>query len=201
MKKLAAVLFLALAGAPGAFAQYGELWFNYGRSVMSNGKLGSLSTVGGAEDDVEFTDGFRFGFRVAFNNDNRFGHEVQYQYSRAQLRFNSAGQIQSEQGMGIHTGGYNFLLYGTQEGTRVRPFATGGVQFNNYVPPGASATQGGGETKFGFNYGGGVKIRVTGIWAVRFDFRQYTTPKPFDLPLASGWIKQNEISGGAGIVF
>jgi hypothetical protein len=36
---------------------------------------------------------------------------------------------------------------------------------------------------------------------VRFDIRQYTTPKPFNLPLASGWIRINEFSGGIGIVF
>ena len=47
--------------------------------------------------------------------------------------------------MAIHQGGYNFLLYATPEGTRIRPFATGGVVFANYVPPGASATSGGGR--------------------------------------------------------
>jgi opacity protein-like surface antigen len=200
MKKLAAFLFLAVAGTPAAWAQYGELWFSAGQSLMGNAGLGSLQTIGGNEDDVEFTNGFRFGFRVAFNNDNIFGHEIQYAYSRTQLRFNdTAGSV--EQGMAIHTGGYNFLVYATQEGIRVRPFATGGVMFNNYVPPGASAASGGGDTKFGFSYGGGVKIRVTGIWAIRFDLRQYTTPKPFDLPLASGWLRQTEATAGFGIVF
>jgi hypothetical protein len=103
--------------------------------------------------------------------------------------------------MAIHQGGYNFLLYATNEGTRIRPFATGGVGFANYVPPGASATSGGGSNKFGVNYGGGVKMRITSLFGARLDVRQYTTPKPFGLPLAQGWIRQTEISAGFGVLF
>ncbi|MEI9811685.1 MAG: hypothetical protein WDO18_02990 [Acidobacteriota bacterium] len=62
--------------------------------------------------------------------------------------------------MAVHTGGYNYLIYANHEGNRVRPFATGGLQFSNYVPPGSSAYNGGGSNKFGFNYGGGVKVRA-----------------------------------------
>lgn len=182
-----------------AWGQYGELWFSAGESLMKN-DLGTTATVGGSKDDVQFTNGFRFGFRIAFNNDTIFGHEVQYAYSRTHLKFNSS-QGSVEQGMAVHTGGYNYLIYGTEEGSTVRPFATGGVLFNNYVPPGASASSGGGQTKFGFSYGGGVKVRVSEVWAVRFDIRQYTTPKPFDLPLKSGWIRQTEATAGFGFVF
>jgi hypothetical protein len=106
--------------------------------------------------------------------------------------------------MAIHQGGYNFLLYATKEGTRVRPFATGGVMFANYVPPGSSATSGGGENKFGVNYGGGVKVRLTSLFGVRLDVRQYTTPKPFgsSFPfLREGWLRQTEISAGFGVLF
>ena len=107
----------------------------------------------------------------------------------------------SSQGMAIHQGGYNFLLYATTEGTRIRPFATGGVGFANYVPPGASAYSGGGSNKFGVNYGGGVKVRLTHLFGARLDVRQYTTPKPFNLPLASGWLRQTEVSVGFGVIF
>jgi hypothetical protein len=73
--------------------------------------------------------------------------------------------------------------------------------FANYVPPGSSATSGGGDNKFGFNYGGGVKVRVTSLFGLRFDVRQSTTPKPFDLPLREGWLRQTEISAGFGVIF
>src|SRR6185436_5943869 len=152
MKKLAVVLFLACAGS--AWGQLFEVWFNGGQSLLSNKALGTLASVGGNKDDYQLEDGFRFSFRMTLNNESHFGHEVQYAYSRTKL--NVAAQPTapaSETGMAIHQGGYNFLIYATPEGTRVRPFATGGVMFNNYVPPGSSATQGGGSTKFGFNYG------------------------------------------------
>lgn len=197
MKKLA-LFFLLACSTPAAWAQYGEIWFSGGQSIMSKANLGTLSSVGGASDDVTLGNGFRFGFRIGFNGDSLIGHEVQYTYSRAPLQIKGA----APQGMAIHNGGYNFLLYANHEGTRVRPFVTGGVGFANYVPPGSSAYSGGGSNKFGVNYGGGVKVRVAGPWAVRFDIRQYTTPQPnFNLPLRSGWIRQNEFSGGIGFVF
>ena len=197
MKNFPVVLLLMCAAS--AWGQTFEAWFNGGQSIMSNKGLGSVipASQGGTKNDYQLEDGFRFSFRVALNNDSHFGHEVQYAYSRTKL--NAFG---TEQGMAIHQGGYNFLLYATREGTRIRPFATGGVMFANYVPPGSSAAYGGGDNKFGFNYGGGVKVRVTSLFGVRLDIRQYTTPKPFSLPyLREGWIRQTEISGGFGVMF
>jgi opacity protein-like surface antigen len=200
MKKIAVALFL-FATAP-AWAQYGELWFSAGQSLISNGGIGTLETIGGSEDDVKLTDGFRFGFRFSINQDGRTGYEIQYAYSRMQLRYSDVSGAVIEQGMASHTGGVNYLLYAMPLENRIRPFATGGVHFQNYVPPGASAASGQGSTKFGFNYGGGVKIRATDMFILRFDIRQYTNPKPdFGLPLRSGWIRQNEVSGGFGIYF
>jgi hypothetical protein len=203
MRKLAVMALLACAGAGSAWGQLFEVWFNGGQSLLSNKGLGTLNVdqngtplPGASKNDFQLEDGFRFSFRMTLNNESHFGHEVQYAYSRTKL--NSGGV---EQGMAIHQGGYNFLLYATHEGTRVRPFATGGVMFANYVPPGSSATSGGGDNKFGFNYGGGVKVRLTSLFGVRFDVRQYTTPKPFDLPLKSGWLRQTEVSAGFGVVF
>ena len=69
--------------------------------------------------------------------------------------------------------------------------------FSNFVPPGASASYGGGQTKFGFNYGAGVKVKVATNWMVRFDFRQYETGKPdFNVFSPHGRLFQNEISAG-----
>lgn len=195
MKKLAVVLFLA--GASSAWGQLFEVWFNGGQSLLSNKGLGSFSPTG-TKNDLALEDGFRFSIRMALNNESHFGHEVQYAYSRTKLDQPGA----ASEGMAIHQGGYNFLLYATPEGTRIRPFATGGVLFANYVPPGSSATSGGGDNKFGFNYGGGVKVRVTSLFGLRLDVRQATTPKPFSLPyLKEGWIRQTEVSAGVGVIF
>lgn len=205
MRKLAILLFLACAST--ASAQYAEFWFNYGRSIVNNGALGTNQQFGGNPNDVRLGNGFRFRLTMGINNDRYFGHEVHYAYSRSQLEYPSAGpsgQIgTAKQGMGIHQGGYNFLLYGTREGTRIRPFITGGVLFSNFVLPGSSALQGGGNTKYGFSYGAGVKYRVRGKWAIRFDLRQIATGKPYGnyFHLQSGWFKQTAVTGGFGVVF
>ena len=219
MRKLAVLLFLVGAGS--AWGQLFEVWFNGGESLMSNRGMGTTNVdsnntpvSGATKNDVQLGDGFRFSFRMTLNNESHFGHEVQYAYSRTTLQIaatpGTAGTVStqgtsataaSSQGMAIHQGGYNFLLYATNEGTRFRPFATGGVGFSNYVPPGSSAASGGGYNKFGVNYGGGVKMRITHLFGARLDVRQYTTPKPFSLPLASGWLRQTEISAGFGVLF
>jgi hypothetical protein len=196
--KLVGILFVACS-AP-ASAQFGEFWFSAGQHLLSNRDLGTTTTFGGSKSDYQLTDGFRFAFRATFNSLGRVGHEVAYAYNRTQLRFNAGGTPQ-DTGMAIHQGTYNFLYYATTEGTRVRPFVTGGAGFNNFVPPGASAARGGGDNKLAVNYGGGVKMRVTSLFAVRFDLRQSASPKPFNLLLREGWLRQTEISAGIGIYY
>ena len=198
MNTTVAVVVLAFAGSAGA--QSVEFWFSGGESLISSGGLGTTASIGGSKNDVELTDGFRFALRGAFNTRPHSGFEVMYGYSRTQLKFNDVSGS-TEQGMAYHTVMLNYMLYALPEDNRIRPFATAGVGFINYVPPGSSAASGGGSTKLGFSYGGGVKAKITHMWAVRFDVRQYATPKPFDLPLKSGWIRPTEVSAGIGVEF
>jgi len=159
-------------------------------------------TAGATPNDIELTNGFRFSLRIDLNQGERFGHEVQYAYNRTAFKFtNPADAGTPNQGFAEHQFGYNFLYFFTKDDNKIRPFATGGVGGNNFVPPGSSAAQGGGTTKFGFNYGAGVMAKVFGPWGIRVDVRQYTSPKPFGLPLASGWLRQEEISAGVGFTF
>jgi len=205
MRNLLAVFFLLAAGS--AWAQSGEVWFDAGESILSNNGIGTTSTLGGSSNDIQLTNGFRFGFRFGFNSSGRIGHEIQYAYNRTQFRYSAGDAVNgipagTEFGMAIHQGGYNFLYYATKEGSRIRPFATGGVQFNNYVPPGSSAGYGGGSTKFGFNYGAGVKVRLTNLFAARVDVRQYESGKPsFGLYQVNGLLGMTEVSAGFGVYF
>ena len=98
--------------------------------------------------------------------------------------------------MAIHQGFGDALFHFTPEGSRVRPFVAGGIQFSNFVPPGASVASGGGDTKFGVNYGAGVKVKVTENWQIRLDIRQFESGKPFKLANQNGRLLQNEISAG-----
>lgn len=196
MKKFfPALVFCTVALPNTCFGQAAEFWVGGGTSTLTNNGIGSFDPAG-TPSDVKLKGGFRINFRLALNTRALMGHEVGYAYNRTQL--SASGSV--DQGMAIHQGFYNFLLYGTKEGSRIRPFATGGVHFSNFVPPGSSASQGGGSTKFGVNYGGGLKVRITSMFALRVDFRQYLTGKPFNLPLVSGKLRQNEISAGFGLL-
>ncbi len=189
------VLFSSLLLPGAAFGQVAEVWFGGGESIISNKGIGSFD-LAGTPNDVQLKNGFRINFRLALNTRAFMGHEFGYAYNRTQLSEVGVG----DQGMAIHQGFYNFLVYGTKEGSHIRPFATGGVHFSNFVPPGTSVTQGGGQTKFGVNYGAGVKLRLTSMFGLRLDFRQYLTGKPFDLPLVTGKLRQNEISVSFGLM-
>jgi opacity protein-like surface antigen len=200
MRKLLVIAGLAMAGTAGAEGI--EFWFLAGQTLMSNGSLGSVTCVagqlciGGSQNDVKLTDGFHFGFRGGFNSGDHLGYETGYMYNRTSLDV-----LGAKQGMAYHQVMFNALYYFTGPDAKFRPFGTAGVGFTNYAQPGSSAAYGGGTTKLGFNYGGGVKITLTSLFGLRFDVRQATTPKPFGLPLASGWLRENEISAGFGVHF
>src|SRR5436309_4776313 len=174
---------LLTAASANLFGQVAEFSLSGGTSQIGSKDIGA---------GYSLDNGFSMGFRLTLNTQKFFGHEVGYAYNRSHLKLQGVDQG----GMAIHQGFYDFLVYGTPEGNRIRPFATGGVHFSNFVPPGSSATQGGGNTKFGVNYGAGVKVRVTSRYAARIDYRQYLTGKPFDLPGASGKLKENVITVG-----
>ncbi len=180
-----------------AYGQSAEFSVTGGVSRLNNSQIGGFADSTGSSA-FSLRDGWRIGFRTTVNNWRFFGHEFGYGYNRTQLREEGTG---TETGMAIHQGFYNFLVYATPDGSKVRPFAAGGAHFNNYTPPGTSVTSGGGSAKIGFNYGGGVKFRVSPIFAIRFDVRQYQNGKPFDfLQNRKGLIGQLEVSLGFGLV-
>lgn len=176
-----------------------ELAVGGGQTRLFNSGLGKLSASSPRKDDYGLKGAFRMVFRMTTNSGDHFGHEFGYAYNRTQLvQFVDTGSTGT--GMATHQGFYNYLAYATREGSKVRPFAAGGFHFNNYVPPGQSATQGGGTTKFGVNYGGGIKFRLAENWMFRVDARQYINPKPNWLINPGGWIRMNEVSASVAFV-
>ncbi|MGE5646897.1 MAG: outer membrane protein [Acidobacteriota bacterium] len=193
MRRSMMTLLLLAGSALGAFAQTGEISVSAGASKFRNESLGSLSAL----EELKVKSDFRIGFRFTINQWSHFGHELGYAYNHGSLDEGSAGSV----GMPIHQGMYNFLAYATPEGSKIRPFATGGVHFSTFYPPGTGVFSGNGFTKFGYNYGGGVKFRVTDTWLARIDVRDYATAKP-DFGLnPSGWLHQLEVSAGVGFAF
>jgi opacity protein-like surface antigen len=198
MRKLIVVLGLTFAGA--AWGQTGEIWFSYGESFLSNANVGTLSAFGGSSSDVKLDDGYRFSFRFGFNQGDHFGHEIQYAFNHTQFDATNSGGVKN--GMHFHQGGYNFLYYLTSDKLRIRPFATAGVQFDDFVPPGGGISSGS-QNKFGANFGAGVKFHVKGKISARVDVREYLSGKPnFNvLALTSGPLWQTEVSAGIGLGF
>jgi len=207
---------LLCAGLLFAGSVYGsgiEFWFVAGQTLISNPGLGTddcpagegitdqqCLAIGALPNDIALTDGFHFGFRGGFNSGDHLGYEMGYMYNRTNLKINNAGG--QEQGMAYHQVFFNGLWHFTGPDAKVRPFATAGVGFVNYAPPGSSAAYGGGSTRLGIDYGGGVKVKLTDRWGLRFDVRQVTTPKPnLGLLLTSGWLRETELSAGVGIFF
>ncbi|MFB3827049.1 MAG: outer membrane protein [Bryobacteraceae bacterium] len=150
---------------------------------------------------VTLGDGFRLALRFTLNTYRFFGHEIGYGYAHTAAKVAGTGD---SLGMPVHQFFYDFLIYGTPEGARIRPFAAGGAQFSSFFPPGSSVYYGNQVTKFGYNYGGGLKFIVTGPWGARIDVRQYATGKPdlFQTAQApSGWMRQTEVSAGVSFNF
>jgi opacity protein-like surface antigen len=148
---------------------------------------------------VTLTNGFRLAIRAAFNTQRFVGYEIGYAFSRTGVDLGAAG---GKTGFNMNTVNGGALLYATPEGSRVRPFAAGGVHFSSFSSPGTSVYYGNQPTKFGLNYGGGLKVRLKDPWGFRLDVRQFTNGKPDLFQGAippSGWMRQTEVS--AGVLF
>src|SRR4051794_16186216 len=180
--KLGCVVFLLCACAAVSSAQVGEVSLSFGDSIFKDNILGSTTDLSGL-NQFKVGDGFRITARLTLNTKRFIGHEFGYGYSRSKLALVNAPDNAS---MPIHQGFYDFLLYATPEGAPIRPFVAGGGQFSTFVPPGASATYGTGTTKYGGNFGAGVKVKLNSMFAIRVDARDYVTTKPFDLAGKSG---------------
>lgn len=201
MKLRIGTLLLA-AFAATASAQVGEISVSAGSSNFRNSEVNTINLATGSTlaPSSEIDSDFRLGFRLTINSYKFFGHEFGYAYSHGKLK-----QPTIETGMPIHQGFYDFLVYGTPEGARVRPFACGGGGFSSFYPAGTSVYSGNGSTKFGFNYGGGVKVRMTPILGFRLDVRDYTNGRPklygLDVDQPSGLMHQLELSAGVSFLF
>jgi len=188
-------LLCLLPVAPAA-AQMAEISMNFGQSLFRNERLGT--SIPGASQFFKVKDGFRIGARLTFNSYRFMGHEIVYAYSRSKLGLTDSSE---QVGMPTHQYGYNLLIYVTPEGAPVRPFVTGGGHFSSFYPPGTSVYSGTGVTKFGANYGAGLKVKVSPLFLVRIDIRDYVTTKPFDLYDKKGALHQIEASAGLGVHF
>ena len=204
-------LFLAAIAASSslAFAQSFEASVGGGQSIIPS----KSADIGTADTDpasgtYRLKGGFRLSLRMAINTGRFIGHEFGYAYSRTALETpavtTTTGSIISTVpadsiSLPSHQGFYDFLIYAIPEGKIIRPFAAGGVQFTAFSQPGSQYTNNR-ETKYGINYGGGIKVKVKENWGFRLDARQYNMGKPFQLPNRSGRLLMWEFSGSVSFL-
>ncbi len=186
--------------AAGAYAQSAEVSLSAGAGIFTNKTLGDLGAAGAIET-LKLENGVRISARLGLNSWRFFGHEIGYGYNHTNLVFGSQGKT----GMSVHQGFYDFVAHALPEGRAVRPFVCGGVGFATFFPPGSSAFSGNGVTKFGVNYGAGVKVKLSSIYGLRFDMRDYVTGKPFGdnfgVTNVHGMLHNIETSVGIAIFF
>ena len=204
MKRYLLIWLLVFSGL--GYAQSGEIWVSAGASLFSNRDIGATSPDGNLSD-VQLDHGFRLGLRLGLNSSRHFGHEFQYAYNHSTLN-DQTGNIlpdSTSAGMGINQLGYNLLYYlnAANEDAKARPFVTVGAHFSDFVLP-YSATLHADSFKFGINYGGGIKFKISPLFGWRFDIRGYDTGKPNWSGLLvkqSGILHQTEASIGFGFRF
>ena len=177
-----------------ASAQVGEISVS-GGGAHFGGNPGTVDTAANS-GDIKVNGGFRLDIRLTLNTFRFFGHEFGYGYSRSTLVIPGSGDTP----VPVHQGYYDFQVYATPEGAKIRPFAAGGVEFASFFPPGASAYYGNQITKFGINYGGGIKVKISPILGIRLDVRQYNTGQPFEFP-NRGRLRQTAYTGGVSFNF
>lgn len=203
MRIFAAVL-VALSLCIPAAAQYAEIGVTGGHGSFRGGDLASFGG-GGEGAFYEYTGGVRIGARMSFDFRDFFAHEFAYVYQHSQFRATvdtdeGATRTVSETRSQIHTYAYNFTAHATRRDSRVRPFVTGGGGVAAFIPPGYSGFQTRGQSKFGYNYGAGVKFRVSDKWGLRFDARDHHFGKPF-FQNADGRLRLLEISTTVSYLF
>jgi opacity protein-like surface antigen len=164
-----------------------------------------------------YATGGKITFGAEITPSSIIGLEGAYSYGRNNLRLTNLDQSQTT-GYGAYSQrvSANLLLHSPIEFLGVRPYATGGIEYDRISPTSGAKTtaftQGfagqsvilGSNNKIGFNYGGGVELGFLPAILLRLDLRDHVTGSPtYGLSSSrypiSGAAHDVELS--AGIVF
>jgi hypothetical protein len=203
------------AGCSAASGQGFEASASFGWTTFPGGsKYLGTATNDPATSRYRYDNGFQFALRMTVNSWTHLGWETGYAYNRTKLHIPAGAVLGSFSGfpgfpgqtfiqetpveisLPMHQVFFNMLVYATPEGTRVRPFLAGGGGFNSFTPPGSSVYYGNQSTKFGLNYGGGMKFRFSENWGFRLDGRYFWSAKPFFFPNRTGYLMPLELTAG-----
>jgi hypothetical protein len=173
----------AAALAPFAMAQKWEFGGGVGGGFYTSQ---DVSAPGGSAS-AKIGSNLAGGIWVANNSQSKWGGELRFDYQLGSLELNGGGSSASfaARSYGIH---YDVLWYAAPNGSRVRPFVSGGVGAKVYVGTGApSAFQP--LSNYALlthdqdilpmiSAGGGVKMQVGSRMQLRVELHDYMTPFP-----------------------
>jgi opacity protein-like surface antigen len=208
-KTLIVLAVILVQGVPGNLFAQGDFGFEIGayggRSLWKDRdfQIGPPQVPPGSPPiDLNFAykDEFVYGGRFNLLSRGHWGGEISYSYQSNTLtlsRQNFSGRVELDGG--VHHFFYNMIFNLTPyEKSRVIPFVTGGVGLAAYAlsdeaRADAADPTGDGignlrpyEKRFAYNYGFGVKAKVTSRFGVRADFRHIFSDVPsFGLPKES----------------
>jgi hypothetical protein len=196
MRLLASFPLLLIGFAILAPAQVAEVSLSARRSLISGKDLGSF---GFAELPVRLENGHGLAVRLDIHSGRFLAHELSYGFDQDKLTL--AGEDQGD--ITVHQFFYDLMLHLTPREVPVRPFVVAGLGFSGFFPPESDLVQTAGITKFGFNYGGGLKFKLHRRLGLRIDIRDHISNKPniLSLPDVTGKLHQLELSAGVSLLF
>jgi hypothetical protein len=200
------VLFTMLAPA-----QNYEFSPTFGISRPKKSPLGSLEENSDKrDDDTRLKAAQAFGLRATLNTPGYWGVEGAFMRHQNKLssRISNSGQadVTREAKINVDFLSLNVLSYFMPKDEWWRPFLTVGVQTQRYGDPGFPEWTPGPIRTFGFNFGGGIKLRAHKHVSFRLDVRDYVGGKPYDLSFldttqSGGLLQTLEGSVGFSITF
>ena len=180
---------------------------------LSSKPIGSASSASPKDGDTKLHAlQPAYGLRLTWNTSNYYGIEAGYLRSKARIDAKlvpeggkdsvlESGTVWLDQ---IFLNGVSYFM---PRGERFRPYVTAGAQVQFYSsPPLANWTRGPAPRAIGFNYGGGIKIRLFKNALVRLDVRDIFGGSPYDLSFDTqfgGGGRYRQFAGtlGLGITF
>jgi opacity protein-like surface antigen len=182
---------------------------------LSKKPIGSLNQTTPKDDDTKLAPRQpAYGLTVTLNTKGYYGVEAGVLRSRARIESNidpGDGKPVVERGTVTQTQTFlNGVSYFMPRGERFRPYATAGFQAQFWNTPNLPNWSGRNSKNIGFNYGGGVKIRLAKPVLFRLDVRDIWAGAPYGLQYGNssdtslrspGLYRQLQGTVGIGIMF
>jgi hypothetical protein len=204
---------LTLAAVPSMMAQKWEVGAAGGGSFFTAKNV----TAGSVTGKAGFNNGLAYSAWVGNTNARRVGGEIRYSFQEQDARLESNGRGYTF-GSRMHTIHYDFLFYGGDSESTVRPYAAIGAGYRRYEGTGREvAVQPLSNLAFltrttdwkpVISMAGGLRFQTSNRLAFRIEFRNYMTQLPKNVITAApgakitgNWMQNYMVLFGASYLF